>query len=153
MKPRHLLAALLASLFLVAAGPADAATKIVVRPVSGGPTAMVDGGGGYGGCWRAYITASDSNWTGSSWSHHFNPFWCGNGTAVTYLDAGWHYQTTSGFYGPNGVSHWVISGCVGCPSVRLHAQARFSYHFYGWTSHFNDDHTITLYGWNGSIGG
>jgi hypothetical protein len=152
MKSRHLLAALLASLLLVAAAPAHAATKIIVRPISGGPARLVDGGGGYPGCWRAYIVASGSHWTTSSWSHHFNPAWCGNGWVVTHLDAGWHYQTTSGFYGPLGVSRWVISGCVGCTHVRLHAQARFSFSFWGWTSHFNDDRYITLYGANGSIG-
>jgi hypothetical protein len=154
MKTRHLLAALLAGLLLVTADPATAATKIVVEPA--GPQAgrmPGDGGGGYPGCWRAYISAWDSHWTGSSWSHHFNPFWCGNGSVVTYLDAGWHYQTTSGFYGPNGVSRWVIGGCVGCRSVRLHAQARFSFNFMGWTSYFDDDRYITLYGFNGRIGG
>jgi hypothetical protein len=155
MKTRHLLAGLLAGLLLVTAGPATAATKIVVKPAGplSGHMPVDGGGGGYPGCWRAYISAWDSHWTSSSWSHHFNPFWCGNGSVVTYLDAGWHYQTTSGFYGPNGVSRWVIAGCVGCPSVRLHAQARFSFNFMGWTSYFNDDRYITLYGFNGRIGG
>ena len=153
MKTRQLLAALVAGLFLAGAGEAAAATTIVVRPLDPRAAQLPPEGGGYPGCWRAYITASGSHWTGSSWSHHFNPAWCGNGSVVTYLDAGWHYQTTSGFYGPNGVSRWAIAGCVGCSSVRLYAQGRFSFSFWGWTSYFNDDHTITLYGSNGRIGG
>jgi hypothetical protein len=153
MKTRHLLAALLAALVLAAADSAAAATKIVVKPIGPRAARMPTDGGGYPGCWRAYIVASGSHWTGSSWSHHFNPAWCGNGYVVTALDAGWHYQSTSGFYGPNGVSHWAIGGCVGCPSVRLYAQGRFSFNFMGWTSYFNNDHTITLYGSDGRIGG
>jgi hypothetical protein len=155
MRKRHLFIGLLAVLLLATAAPATAAPKIVVERIDGGLSGrepLEDEGGGYPGCWRAYITASGSHWTSSSWSHHFNPLWCGNGSVVTGIDAGWHYQTTSGFYGPNGVSRWVISGCVGCPSIRLHAQARFSFNFMGWTSYFDNDQYITLYGSNGRIG-
>jgi hypothetical protein len=153
---RRLFMALLAVLTLASAAPASAAEGIVVERIAGlsgrEGEPLEDEGGGYPGCWRAYITAWGSHWTSSSWSHHFNPSWCGNGSVVTAIDAGWHYQTTSGFYGPNGVSRWVISGCVGCPSIRFHAQARFSFNFMGWTSYFNDDRYITLYGSNGRIG-
>jgi hypothetical protein len=154
MKKRHLLAALLVLLTLASAAPATAATKIVVERIEGmsGREPLDDEGGGYPGCWRAYVTASGSHWSGSSWSHHFNPAWCGNGWVVTHIDPNWHYQTTSGFYGPNGVNRWVISGCVGCPSIRFHAQARFSFNFWGWNSYFDDDRYITLYGSNGRIG-
>lgn len=159
MKTRHLICILLAALLLGAAGPADAAVKITVEPLVREQGGLADReppddeGGGYPGCWRAYVEAWDSHWTGSTWRHHFYPYWCGNGSVVTYVDAGWHYQTTSGFYGPNGVGRWVIGGCVGCPAIRFHAQARFSFHFSGWTSYFNDDRYITLYGSNGRIGG
>lgn len=155
MKRRHLLAALVAFLTLATAAPATAATQIVVERIEGLPGREPledEGGGGYPGCWRAYVSAWGSHWSGSSWSHHFNPAWCGNGWVVTSVDPGWHYQTTSGFYGPGGVSHWAISGCVGCASIRFHAQARFSFSFWGWNSHFDDDRTITLYGSNGRIG-
>jgi hypothetical protein len=155
MRKGQLLAALLVLVTLASAAPATAATKIVVERIeslSGREPLDDGGGGGYPGCWRAYITASGSHWSGSSWSHHFNPAWCGNGSVVTSVDPSWHYQSTSGFYGTRGVSHWTISGCVGCPSIRFHAQGRFSFSFWGWNSHFDDDRFITLYGSNGRIG-
>lgn len=153
---KPLLAVLAAAALLATAPEAGAETKVVVKPVAAGPvisTLPPEEGGGYPGCWRAYVSAWGSHWTGSTWSHHFNPFWCGNGYVVTYVDAGWHYQETSGFYGSNGVSRWGIGGCVGCASIRFHAQARFVFNFWGWTGHFDDNRFITLYGSNGRIGG
>lgn len=158
MKTRHLIGAALVALTLAVAGPATAAT-VTVEPLVHERGGLDDreppseDGGGYPGCWRAYVEAWGGHWTGSTWHHYFNPYWCGNGSVVTYADPNWHYQTTSGFYGPNGVSRWHIGGCVGCPSIRFHAQARFSFSFMGWTSYFNDDRYITLYGSNGTIGG
>jgi len=162
MLTRHLIGAALAAVTLAAAGPASAATagaKVTVEPLVQAQGGLddreppSDDGGGYPGCWRAFVEASGSHWTGSTWHHYFNPLWCGNGSVVTYADPSWHYQTTSGFYGPNGVSHWHIDGCVGCPGIRFHAQARFSFNFMGWTSYFDDDRYITLYGSNGRVGG
>lgn len=150
------IAALAVTALLALAPAAGAATNIVVKPLAVGPvvsTVPPEEGGGYPGCWRAYVSAWGSHWTGSTWSHHFNPLWCGNGNVVTHVDPSWHYQDTSGFYGPEGVSHWAISGCVGCPGIRFHAQARFVFSFWGWTGHFADDRYITLYGSNGRIGG
>jgi hypothetical protein len=154
MKAQHLLAALLAALALITAAPANASTTIVVERIESlsSREPLEDEGGGYAGCWRAYVHAWGSHWSGSTWNHHFNPAWCGNGWVVTSVDPNWHYQTTSGFYGPNGVSRWQIAGCVGCASIRFHAQARFSFSFWGWNSHFDDDRYITLYGSNGRIG-
>ena len=113
MKKRQLFMALLAALTLASAAPATAGEAIVVERIAGlsGREPLEDEGGGYPGCWRAYVHASGSHWTSSSWNHHFNPAWCGNGSVVTSVDPGWHYQTTSGLYGPNGVSRWPRS-CI-----------------------------------------
>ncbi len=158
MKKRNLIGAALVALTLATTGSATAATVTVVPLVreQGGLADReppIDDGGGYPGCWRAFVEAWGSHWSSSTWSHHFNPYWCGNGSVVTYADTSWHYQATSGLYGPNGVSRWHIGGCIGCPSIRFQAQARFSFNLAGWTSHFNDDRYITLYGSNGRIGG
>src|SRR5688572_29679597 len=88
MKTRHLLAALLAVLALATAAPATAATKIVVERIESlsSREPLEDEGGGYPGCWRAYVHAWGSHWSGSTWNHHFNPAWCGNGWVVTSVD-------------------------------------------------------------------
>ena len=109
MKARHLIVAALLTLTLAAAGSATAATvTVTVEPLIreqgglGGGAPPSDDGGGYPGCWRAYVEAWDSHWTGSRWHHYFNPYWCGNGSVVTYADPSWHYQTTSSFTARTG---------------------------------------------------
>ncbi len=71
MKTRHLIGAALLALTLAAAGPATAATVTVnVEPLIrkqgglGGGAPPIEDGGGYPGCWRAYVQAWDGHWTG-----------------------------------------------------------------------------------------
>ena len=66
MKTRHLIGAALVALALAVAAPVTAAT-VTVEPLArerGGLPDRVppsDGGGGYPGCWRAYVEAWDGH--------------------------------------------------------------------------------------------
>ena len=108
--------------------------------------APVDGGGGGGapGCWYFPASQGESHWYGS-WRHVFQPVWCGNGYAITYVDPAYHYQSASGLYGGQGTSRFRTGGCVGCGSISYHALANFSFNLYGATSHMTRDIWITLY--------
>jgi hypothetical protein len=99
------------------------------------------GGSGGAGCWRLFADHGDNNWYGS-WRHHFNPYWCGNGSVITHADPGWHYQTASGLYSTSGTSRFHSGGCVGCASISFHALAHFGW-YYG--SSFSHSFCSTLY--------
>ena len=89
-------------------------------------------------------------WFGSnSWHHHFNPTFCRNGTNITYRDLSPHWQTCSGYYGCNGVSHFVTAGCVGCSFIQAKGVGHFDWSWGGVTRHFNRCWNIRVNG-NGS---
>jgi hypothetical protein len=70
------------------------------------------------GCWRAYFTGDNSGLWGTE-QEHINPYWCGNGSAMRGLDAGWHWQSCSWLVscvGENGPGTWYGCGS-GCGSV------------------------------------
>jgi hypothetical protein len=92
------------------------------------------GGSGGAGCWRIFAEAGESHWYGS-WRHHFNPYWCGNGSVITHIDPSWHYQTASGFYSTNGTARFHVGGCVGCSSISFQALAHFRFEYGTSSSH------------------
>jgi hypothetical protein len=70
------------------------------------------------GCWRAYFTGDNSGLWGTE-QEHINPYWCGNGSAMRGLDAGWHWQSCSWLVscvGENGPGTWYGCGS-GCGSL------------------------------------
>lgn len=116
-------------------GVADRVTVRIVRvPSALDPSVCTPrpgrecGGSGGAGCWRIFAEAGESHWYGS-WRHHFNPYWCGNGSVITHVDPSWHYQTAGGFYSTAGTARFHIAGCVGCTSISFHALAHFGFHY------------------------
>ena len=122
----------------VEVGAPGAKARVAPAPVDGG------GGGGAAGCWYFPASHGENHWYGS-WRHVFQPVWCGNGYAITYVDPAYHYQSAGGLYGAQGTSRFRTGGCVGCGSISYHALANFSFNLSGWTSHMTRDIWITLW--------
>jgi hypothetical protein len=67
-------------------------------------------------------------WLGNnSWHHHFRPVFCRNGSVITSSDLSTHWQTCSGYYNCNGVSHYITAGCVGCSFIQARGVANLNW--------------------------
>jgi hypothetical protein len=81
-------------------------------------------------CWTAATVfhTGDDTLTGSYWENSV-PVWCGNGSWITYVDPGRHWQTVTMWYSADGeAGPWIDAGCVGCSSVHYTLYGYFTWH-------------------------
>lgn len=84
-------------------------------------------------CVGYYLHEWDSFWWfgNNNWHHHFRPTVCRNGQRISYRDLSPHWQTCSGFYHCDGISHFVTGGCVGCSFIQARGVANFHWSWGG----------------------
>lgn len=79
-------------------------------------------------CWTSTYGVGANTSTGSYWEYD-QPVWCGNGSWITYLDAGRHWQYVSIWYSADGeAGPFVDGGCVGCVSIHFTLYGYFTWH-------------------------
>ena len=133
MKTRNLIGAALLALALAAAGPATAATVTVnVEPlvrsrVDWAAARRARGRKRYPRLLACLRQAWDGHWTGSTWHHYFNPYWCGNGSVVTYADPYWHVQDDEWLLRPERRQPVACRRMHPLAGIRFQVEARFSF--------------------------
>ncbi|HEY8704471.1 MAG TPA: hypothetical protein VIL98_06935 [Gaiellaceae bacterium] len=106
-------------------GQAGGLTAVpVVQPAGAGATVNA---GERLSCWRAYFTYDHSPGVGAE-TEWINPYWCGNGSAMRGVDAGWHGQICTilvSCAGESGVGTWY--GCANfCGSLGQQIDGHFA---------------------------